>query len=646
MLARRSLAVLVVSFVAGVPTARAAWEKVPPMDFSKLKPADFRDDELDLPYYLEHFHELANGVVEEGPNRGFIAGAFWRGANQPPYNARVLENYLSLAFFYCTDRPWNVYRGSPAVRQRLEAVLDYWCRVQGPQGQFSEYAPQRWGTASTAFATKFMGRTLELLAKGPAIDPDLLRRVTEGDRKAIVATLTIQEFYDHGKTYTNQYYNVFGGAPAYLALHPDAEVSRLLDEVFRRADRDFQSPAGFYYEKDGPDFGYTLHTQHSDAVQAYNFLRGTALGDMIERQQRLWCQWLSYNLLREPDGSTFVINRGIETRQRHATWARLEAPWGEKVEEARAFASSREERAAEVAAMRAKLEKEWGRFTPSRDPGGQLTSENASTANASARAGANEGEGGGRRGRLSFTPYTFLDRDYYEWYPTAAERDESVSKLPYLASESFAHQRSDSRFPLVCTYVRRPTYYAAFNAGMKRTDQQRLGLGLVWNPQAGTILQTQTGTSGEAWGTRIDGQEAPVEAGNLAATLTVGGQEVKAEPGNRDLPAGEVVARYALGKGGEKSVSFGEGAIAVLAKRPGEMVEQIPLLTVRGRVEVKPGRAMISYGAVQLTIEIDAKTTARVRAGQAVVAGKRLVVVELPGRDELSYRIRFGRAGG
>src|SRR5690242_15960420 len=263
------LATMLLQSIFGVTAASAAWEKIPPVDWSKIKPADFRDDELDLPYDLEHFHVLANGIVEEGPDRGFINAGVWRGAKDPSYNARVLENYETLAFFYCTNRPWNPYYASPALRQRLETLLEFWCNSQGPQGQFSEYAPKRWGTAPTAFATKFMGRTLELLKSGPPIDEALHQRVIEADRKAIFATMTIPDFWEHGKSYTNQYSNVFGGAPAFNALFPDEPIMRRLDEVMHKADAEFQSPAGFFYEKDGPDFGYTLHTHHSDMVQAY-----------------------------------------------------------------------------------------------------------------------------------------------------------------------------------------------------------------------------------------------------------------------------------------------------------------------------------------------------------------------------------------
>lgn len=39
----------------------------------------------------------------------------------------------------------------------------------------------------------------------------------------------------------------------------------------------FQSPAGYYYEADGPDFGYTLNTHGSSARQAWRWLQGGPL---------------------------------------------------------------------------------------------------------------------------------------------------------------------------------------------------------------------------------------------------------------------------------------------------------------------------------------------------------------------------------
>ena len=410
----RNASVLLFAFLSVLASWRSisfasdGWQVISPPDWSKIHSSDFRDDELDLPYYVEHFHELANGVVENGPLRGDIEVKMWRN-NPAPYNARDLENYLTLAWFYCTDRPWNPYYASPALRQRLEAVLTYWCNEQSDDGRFSEYGPRQWNLPATAFATKFMGRTLMLLNGGPPIDPDLLKRVTEADYKAIMATLTMPDMYKHGLEYTNQFCNVFAGSAEYMSLHPDPKLARLVDEVFHRTARDFQSPAGFFYELNAADFGYTLFTHHSDQAVAYNFWRGTPLGELIEQQEVRWTQWLSYNLVREPDGATFFINRCIESRQRHEVWPREDSPMGEHVEMARAFSSSVEELAKHVEIERRIVEREWGH---PHQPNGE--------------------EG--------ISPYIFLMRDIYSWSPTESQRAAAIAKLPYVASDSFTHQ--------------------------------------------------------------------------------------------------------------------------------------------------------------------------------------------------------------
>ena len=112
---RRCVLVLTLGIV------RPAQAQIRSADLSKLSPSDFRDDELDLPYYLAHFHRIANSVALSGPRRGFIDIPVWRDLkDNAPYNARIMESILSLAYFYTLDRPWNPYRGDQALRARLE----------------------------------------------------------------------------------------------------------------------------------------------------------------------------------------------------------------------------------------------------------------------------------------------------------------------------------------------------------------------------------------------------------------------------------------------------------------------------------------------------------------------------------------------
>ncbi len=63
-------------------TVKSQWTEVPDIDLSKFKPADFTDEELDIPYYLKHFHTFANSVTETGPDKGFINIPVWRRSGQ------------------------------------------------------------------------------------------------------------------------------------------------------------------------------------------------------------------------------------------------------------------------------------------------------------------------------------------------------------------------------------------------------------------------------------------------------------------------------------------------------------------------------------------------------------------------------------
>src|SRR5947207_10645624 len=72
----RPLMLLLTAAAALFPVSRPlraaaadAWPKVPAVDWSTIKLDDFSDDELDLPYFLHHFHTVANAVVESGSNR-------------------------------------------------------------------------------------------------------------------------------------------------------------------------------------------------------------------------------------------------------------------------------------------------------------------------------------------------------------------------------------------------------------------------------------------------------------------------------------------------------------------------------------------------------------------------------------------------
>ncbi len=596
--------------------------RVPPAHLAALSPADFTDDELYLPYYLAHFHRLANSVVMTGPNRGFIDIAVWRApADNKPYNARIMENILSLAFFYSTRRPWNPYYGDAALRARLEAALDFWVRMQSPEGKFSEYAPQQWGLAPTAFATKFMGETLQRLHDAPGIDHDLLARVAAADRKAILAVLTDSALYEDGRRFSNQYSNVWAGGLAYLALYPDAELGIKLRATIARAEPDQQSPVGYFYEWDGPDWGYNLATHHTNLHMAWHYAPDAALRQRFAEETRRWYDWFAYNTVPEPNARGFTLNRAIETRQQRAfvTAAGQEASdfgfnIAKDVEPARVLGPTGEEIKAKRALQRAELVRTWPHVA-------ELNVGSFST----------------------YSPYAFLHRHQASWYPSKAQQRAAIAKMPVRARPRFTHQRADTRKHVVFTYVRRPAYYATFNTGEVWREQQRFGLGLLWAPAAGALLQTQTASKSAAWGTRAAEDTLVYEAASFTAAFNMDGKRVIPARGNRDLPGRMLAVSYPLGRRGRKTVRFGERALTVAIAHSGSFVEQIPLLVLPGdELTQAGGRVQLRRrGAALLILHFDSTAQATIAPSEQRVGAKQLVVVAISAADALQYRLEL-----
>jgi hypothetical protein len=563
--------------------------EVAPVDLAALEPADFTDAELDIPwhsganqpmpYYLEHFHRLANAVVSEGENRGFIDLPVWRRSqDNRPYNARIMENILSLAYFYATDRPWNAYHGDVAVRKRLEAALAFWVNSQHVDGRFSEYGVNRWNLAATAFASKFMSGTLELL-HNMEMDPTLMDKVWQSQRRAIMAVLDNESSYQHGMRFSNQFGNVWPAALMCLRENPDPEMASALRKRLESGKTDFQSPAGFFYEIHAPDWGYAFGTHFSNMISAWHYARNTEWQPYFEKEVARWAEWFSYNAYPEPGYGVFSLNRAIQSRQTRGFLQRLEVPMAETIPLMRAWSPTHEEIAMRQSAIRARLTDRW----PHQD---RLSLRNFS----------------------AFSPYAFLHRANYHWVPSEAEREAAWASLPFNARDHFTHQRVDSRNPLVYTYIKRPGYYVIFNSGEQIRERTRHGIGLLAHPTTGTVLQSHDDSPRLFWGTRASNAEIAYEAATLHARFhnATWKKTYSPEPGNRDLPKDFSVIYYPLGETGHKKLTFNDDAILVKIAHAGTFTEQLPLL-VANKPEILPeARGLrVRVGEHVLLIEID-----------------------------------------
>lgn len=596
------------------------WPKVKQADFSRINLADFADHELDVPYFLFHFARVANAVVEEGEQRGFLDLKVNRNpSDNEPYNARIMEMQMALAYFYGTDRPWNPYQGDPAVRVRLEAMLDRWTRIQNTDGLFSEYSPTNWSLAPTNFGAMAAAQTLEILiASGQPLDREILDRARESLRRALMAIFTREDMRRHAQQWSNQFSGSYYAALIYLTLWPDDQLNAAFTDALAAAVAHDQSPIGFHYEQGGPDFGYTGVHDNNLGVALPHLRERPDLLKIIVDSDRAWNEWLAANYVPQPGlaRATFLTNAGINTRTSHAIQHPRVRPLAEFVEPARAFARTKEERAGVMAEQRKNLANVWGGWGPLSLPSG-----------------------------YSYRPAFVYDawRPLDTWQPTSEERNRRMAEFPHLASARFNRQLHDP-FPLTVTTIRRPPYFAVFNSGQIRVPRQNYGLGLLWHERFGSALQSVAGTPWN-WGTRPAGEGTEVyERNHLHATISAGGASIDPAVGAHDLPDGTVVAEYLLARQGEKRVTFNEASIRVEITHRDPFVETIPLVMPQNtEVEIDDGTLIARrIDGSSFTLQTSANGP-RISLADPVPLAEGLVrrLATIEAKGSLSYELRF-----
>jgi hypothetical protein len=194
-------------------------------------------------------------------------------------------------------------------------------------------------------------------------------------------------------------------------------------------------------------------------------------------------------------------------------------------------------------------------------------------------------------------------------------------------------------------YIRRPSYYATFSMGEQITERQRFGLGVIWLPGVGAVLQSPS-DSEVAWGTSTSGRKVAGEQILTSGRLEIAGERVDAEPGRRDLSTGTLTISYALGAGAEKVAAFLDDAVHIHITQDGEFVETIPLLLgPNERIDMSPMSATVGTKDRDIfMITFDAGAIASFVEEKNRVGRKKIVTLKLRARDALSYRFQFPTA--
>ena len=141
-----------------------------------------------------------------GPLQGWFDQPLWRQYSYAPFNARVLENYHSLAFFAAYDAPWNQYYRHPGVLHRLRLTLEYTFALAGPRGELPEYASAELDApmlAPSSFGAEYLAAVLD--QAGALLPDDLRARLAEVARRATRYVLTAEDSWEHARSFSNQF---------------------------------------------------------------------------------------------------------------------------------------------------------------------------------------------------------------------------------------------------------------------------------------------------------------------------------------------------------------------------------------------------------------------------------------------------------
>ncbi|NWF25560.1 hypothetical protein HW130_04660 [Streptomyces sp. PKU-EA00015] len=448
----------------------------------------FAPEEQRFAPYLVILAPMANEIEDTDPaTYGWFTGGWWRTPNVP-YNARIQEHVYTLSWFHAHPRPWNPYAGDPALLARLDAALQHYLRLQHDDGSWPEYRPTEHSRAATGFGLGYLSKTLQNLRTTGAL-PTRQAEIRTALRKAM------QWFLDPGNItvwesplkYANQHIAGLAGAALCLDLDPEPALRERLVERIAFVVAHGQSPHGFFYEPRGMDVGYNFEVMLPDMAEIHHLMDEPAMLSMA----RGFAPWLSYNLVREPDGSGWFTNvaasartsiRALDDEIREPDRTHLGSLFVPGAPGLAPFFTTREDRAAARAAWAA---------DPAPVPALQ-------------------------RGNTS--PRIIAHVPYGEAFPTRAHKQAAIAELPCLQRDTFVELRRDGGQEFL--FVRRPGLYLGAFFGHRATPLVRSGLSFLWHPDAGMVVYSLNGDAG-CWATQLADGRLDAD-GNLAAEYVAG----------------------------------------------------------------------------------------------------------------------------
>jgi len=211
---------------------------------------------------------------------------YWHYATTDFACAEYQESVPTLAHLYLIDHARNPYHACPQILEWINAGLDFWTRIQHPNGSFAEWYPNENSMSVTPFSAYAISETL--LVMGDLIN--CRERVTASLEKAADWLMSAKDLRvaNHYAATPVALYNMFllTGRRSYV------EAARSILKDLSR----LQDDEGWFVEYGGADVGYTSVTLYYLA-NLYVKNRDESLLPMMEKAVR-FCHYFIH-----PDGT-------------------------------------------------------------------------------------------------------------------------------------------------------------------------------------------------------------------------------------------------------------------------------------------------------------------------------------------------------
>lgn len=124
-----------------------------------------KDLDTQISFVVEAIERILKQIDPDplSPTFGCAHLAYWRDKTSDVADMRRQEVMWTFALLYTRDYPGSSWKENKKLKDAMEALLDFWCRNQYPDGSLDEWYKGERAFAASAFSTHAVARTLAIV---------------------------------------------------------------------------------------------------------------------------------------------------------------------------------------------------------------------------------------------------------------------------------------------------------------------------------------------------------------------------------------------------------------------------------------------------------------------------------------------------